>query len=127
MSLLRRSFTIEVNQKTTHFLDITMDLQTGEYKPYMKPNNRPLHIHKESNHPPSIIKNMPENINQRLSAVTSNETVFKKVPGSPSEKRLHIRIKVSTQHKYQQASNGKRGKETSYGSIRRTTNSSPQT
>ena len=56
---------VEANQKTTTFLDITMDLQTGKYKPYMKPNNRPLYIHKESNHPPSIIRNVPKNINKR--------------------------------------------------------------
>ena len=69
-------FTIQVNLKTVDFLDITMDLRTGEYKPYMKPNNTPLYVHKESNHPPNIIKNIPENINQRLSAISSNKNIF---------------------------------------------------
>ena len=53
-----------------------MDLQTGEHKPYMKPNNTPLYVHKQSNHPPNIIKNIPENINQRLSAISSNKNIF---------------------------------------------------
>ena len=53
-----------------------MDLQTGEHKIYMKPNNTPLYVHKQSNHPPNIIKNIPENINQRLSAISSNKNIF---------------------------------------------------
>ena len=34
-------------------------------------------MHKLSNHPPTIIRNIPENINQRLSSISSNETIFK--------------------------------------------------
>ena len=69
--------TIEANMKTIDFLDITMNLTTSEYKPYMKPNNSPLYVHKSSNHPPSIIKNLPESINKRLSTISSNEKAFK--------------------------------------------------
>jgi hypothetical protein len=47
-----------------------------EYKPYSKPNNEHLYVHKESNHPPNIIKNIPEGINRRLSKISSNETIF---------------------------------------------------
>ena len=49
--------TIEANHKTVNFLDVTMNLTTGEYKPYIKPNNVPVYIHRESNHPLDIIKN----------------------------------------------------------------------
>ena len=70
--------TIEANHKTVNFLDVTMNLTTGEYKPYIKPNNVPLYVHRESNHPPNIIKNIPENISKRLSAISSNEQVFNK-------------------------------------------------
>ena len=77
---------IQANQKCTSFLDITMSLTTGEYKPYMKQNNTPLYIHKDSNHPPSIIKNIPESINKRLSSISSNERTFNQAA-----------------HKYQQA------------------------
>ena len=62
--------------KIVDFLDITMDLQTSTYKPYTKPNNTPLYVHRESNHPPSIIKNIPESINRRLSTISSNEAIF---------------------------------------------------
>ena len=32
------SITIEANKKVVNFLDVTLDLNTGLYKPYMKPN-----------------------------------------------------------------------------------------
>ena len=121
--------------KTTNFLDITMDLQTGEYKPDMKPNNRPLYIHKESNHPPNIIKNIPENINRRLTAISSNEAVFKKA--APIYQEALQRSGYTYELKYQPSTNlststkrqkkNARGKGTSHGSTSRTTNRSPQT
>ena len=37
---------IGANLKIIDFLDITMNLKTGEHKPYMKPNNTPLYVHK---------------------------------------------------------------------------------
>ena len=57
------SITIEVNLKIVNFLDITLDLNTGIYKPYMKPNDNPTYIHTKSNHPPAIIKNVSEAVN----------------------------------------------------------------
>jgi hypothetical protein len=69
--------TIEANKKSADFLDINLDLRTGYHKPFMKPNNTPLYVHSLSNHPPAIIKNIPESINQRLSQITTNEELFK--------------------------------------------------
>ena len=51
--------TIEANKKFVDFTDITLNLNTGRHMPYAKPNNKPHYIHKNSSHPPSIIKNMP--------------------------------------------------------------------
>ena len=42
----------------------------------MKPNNPLLYVHKESNHPPSILKNIPESVNKRLSELSKNEILF---------------------------------------------------
>ena len=47
--------TIEANKKVVDFLDITLDLRTEIYKPYKKPNSNLTYIHKQSNHPPSLI------------------------------------------------------------------------
>ena len=48
--------TIDANKTTVDFLDITLNLTTRTYKPFMKPNNTPLYVHSQSNHPPSILK-----------------------------------------------------------------------
>ena len=68
--------TIEANKKTVHFLDVTFDLTSGTYKPFMKPNNKLLYVHRQSNHPPALLKNIPENINKRLTSISSNKEVF---------------------------------------------------
>ena len=68
--------TIDVNHKVVNFLDITLDLDSELYKPYMKPNNTPIYVNKHSNHPPSIIQNLPAGINMRLSNNSANEEVF---------------------------------------------------
>ena len=44
----------------------------------MKPGNVPLYVHHKSNHPPSILKNIPESINRRLSAISSDKESFDK-------------------------------------------------
>ena len=41
----------DVNHKSVNFLDVTLDLDKGVVKPYMKPNNTPLYKNKQSNHP----------------------------------------------------------------------------
>ena len=55
---------------------MTLDLHTGAYKPYRKPNDHPLYINTNSNHPPSIIKELPHNISKRISEISSSEEIF---------------------------------------------------
>ena len=50
----------------TDFLDVSFNLNTGKYFPFKKPNNAPLYIHSKSNHPPSIIKQLPSMTNKRM-------------------------------------------------------------
>ena len=71
------SITIEANLKVVNFLDVTLDLNTGLYKPFMKNNDTPIYVNKNSNHPPSILKNIPTAVNKRLSKISANERVFK--------------------------------------------------
>ena len=70
--------TVECNKKTVNFLDVTLDLTSGDYYPYSKPNNSILYIHKQSNHPPQICKNLPTAINKRLTNISSNANEFNK-------------------------------------------------
>ena len=57
---------------------LTLNLMSGLHQPYCKPNTKPLYVHSQSNHPQSILKNIPANINKRLSILSSNEEVFNK-------------------------------------------------
>ena len=68
--------TVEANKKVVNFLDITLDLSRNIYKPYMKPNNPLLYVTKHSNHPPSILKNIPESVSKRLSELSKNKILF---------------------------------------------------
>ena len=68
--------TIEANTTTVNFLDVTLDLRSGKHSPYNKPGNTPLYVHKKSNHPPSILENIPATINKRLSEISSDEDCF---------------------------------------------------
>lgn len=68
--------TIQTNLKTTNFLDVTLDLITEKYYPYRKPNDRPMYIHRLSNHPPNVIKNIPASINRRLTDISSDQAAF---------------------------------------------------
>ena len=67
---------IKRNLKIVDFLDVTLNLTDSTYKPYHKPNDEICYIHKESNHPPSITKQLPISIETRLSKLSSNGKVF---------------------------------------------------
>ena len=68
--------TAEVNLHVVNFLDVTFDLNNGKFKPYRKPNDDPLYINRHSNHPPSIIKQLPTSINKHISALSADEQTF---------------------------------------------------
>ena len=70
------SITIKTNQKTADFLDVHFDLVQDIYKPYKKPNDDPLYINKNSNHPPTIIKQIPKAIAKRISDISSNKEIY---------------------------------------------------
>ena len=57
-------------------MDVFFDLENESYRPFLKENNVPLYVHKLSNHPPSVIKNIPKAVNKRLSSISSSEEMF---------------------------------------------------
>ena len=69
--------TIEANKKVINYLDVTLNLPTEKHQPYLKPGNIPQYINTKSNHPPMILKAVPEGINKRLSEISSDEQAFK--------------------------------------------------
>ena len=60
------STTCETNLKAVNFLDGTLNLTTGKYEPYNKPDNNPLYINSLSSHSRNTIKNLPRNISERI-------------------------------------------------------------
>ena len=81
INMFRKEFQLsnvcEINLKTVNFLDVTLDLTTGKYKPYNTPGNIPLYISVKSNyHPLNIIKNLPESISCCMNNLSSNKSVF---------------------------------------------------
>ena len=65
---------ISLEQKghTVDFLDVTLGTD-GSYK---KPNGTTKYVNKASNHPPSILKNIPKSIQKRLNTISSSEDEF---------------------------------------------------
>ena len=72
------SVTIECNLKIVHFLDVTFDLDNNLHKPFRKENNKPIYINKNSNHPPSFLKQLPKSIEKQISETSSNRDIFDK-------------------------------------------------
>ena len=62
--------------KVVNYVDVTFNLNDGTYKPYTKLNNEIKHIRKNSNHPPSVIRQIPLSIESRLSTLSFNKKIF---------------------------------------------------
>ena len=67
---------IQTNLKEADFLDIILNLQNRTYRPYKKPDDKLLYICSSSNHPPQIIKQLPNSISESLSKNFSNLEIF---------------------------------------------------
>ena len=59
-------------------MGVSHNLNNSNYKPYQKPDNKILHIHKDSNNPFSILKQISTSIEKRISTLSSNEIIFNK-------------------------------------------------
>ena len=68
--------TIIMDSCIANFLDVTLNLTSEKYYPYRKPNSELLYIHRESNHPPSITKQLPSMIEKRLAELSIAEAEF---------------------------------------------------
>ena len=67
---------MKCNSKIVDYLDVTVTLTDGSYKPFHKPNCDINYKHTESNHPPSIIKQVPLSVESRLCKLSTDENVF---------------------------------------------------
>ena len=72
------NITVERNLAITNFLDVIFNLKSGTYYPYRKQNKEILYLYNQSNHPPSIIKQIPSMISKRVSDVSCDSDHFNK-------------------------------------------------
>ena len=64
------------NLKKVNFLDVTFNLNTNTYEPYRKESDVTAYVNIRSNHPPSVLNQIPNSINARLNVNSSNKEVF---------------------------------------------------
>ena len=67
---------IECNMKIVNYLDVTFSLNDGTCKPYKKPNHETKYIYVDSDHPQSVIKQMPKSMAARLSSLSLSKEIF---------------------------------------------------
>ena len=68
---------IDTKLTNVNFLDVTMDLHNESFNPFRKPNDTLiLYVHKLSNRPPHVSKNLPKAINRRINQLSSTEQSF---------------------------------------------------
>ena len=58
-------------------LNVEFNLNPNTSQPYRKPENELLYVNSKSNHPPSVLKQIPKGIAKRLSEISSSEEIFK--------------------------------------------------
>ena len=69
------SSTVKTNVKVADFLDIHFELQ-DIYQPYKKQDDEPLYINKNSNHSPTVIKQIPKAIPKGISDISSSKEIY---------------------------------------------------
>ena len=62
--------------KTANYLDVTLNLGNSTCRLCQKENDQIKYINTKSNHPPSIIKQLPLSIESRLPSLSSSEEIF---------------------------------------------------
>ena len=70
------SITVDINLKQVDFLYVTFSLVSGLYWPFSKENNKILYVNKASNHPPTVLEQIPKGVATRLSMLSSNKDLF---------------------------------------------------
>ena len=74
-------FEIALNLKTVNFLDVTSYLDDGTFKPFSKNNLTATYINFNSNHPRSILKQIPSAANWRINRLLSREKNLRRTKG----------------------------------------------
>ena len=71
--------TNECNVSVVNFLDVVLDLNNGASRPYVKPNGSTKYVCATSSHPPSVIRSIPAGVSKRLSTISTDKDMSKKL------------------------------------------------
>ena len=74
--LLGFKIDVSSNDKIVHFLDVTLNVSDNTYKPFLKTDQYPAFININSNHPKTIIKQVPKAVKLRINNLSANEKIF---------------------------------------------------
>ena len=67
---------IQCNMRIVNYLDVSLNLNNSNYKPYHKPYNEIWYIHKDANQPLCLLKQIPTLIKKRFCTLSPRETKF---------------------------------------------------
>ena len=67
---------VSISTDIVEYLDIKFKILERSHRAYKKPNDQIVYVHKDSNHPKPVTKNMVNQVNKRLNLLSCNETVF---------------------------------------------------
>ena len=79
--LLGLRIQIASNLKIVDFLDVTLNLNNGTFKPFSKNDSAPRYINIFSNHPRSVLRQIPNVVNQRINRLSSCKKIFEENKG----------------------------------------------
>ena len=74
--LLGLRIQIASNLKIVDFLDVTLNLNNGTFKPFSENDSAPWYINISSNHPRSVLRQILNAVNQRINRLSSCKTIF---------------------------------------------------
>ena len=74
--LLGLRIQIASNLKIVDFLDVTLNLNNGTFKPFSQNDPAPRYINISSNHPRSVLRQIPNAVNQRINKLSSCKKIF---------------------------------------------------
>ena len=67
---------IASNLKIVDFLDVTLNFNNSTFKPFSMNSSAPTYVNIDSNHPRSLLKQIPNAVNQRINRLSSCERIF---------------------------------------------------
>lgn len=76
---LFKNYNFETNTKTVQFLDITLDITSGLYYFYYKPNENSQCVYSNSDHTRIIINQNVNNMSIRVSKLFANKEIFENI------------------------------------------------